>query len=150
MTRESTIRIRTVEPGDAAAVAGLAAELGYPSDVDTVAASLGRILQHPDHTLLVATEEQLPIGWLHLFINYPAVAEPRAEIAGLVVTEKRRGNGIGGELLEAAKQWARERDLGSLRVRCRTRRHDAHRFYRMNGFTEVKTQQVFSLPLARR
>ncbi len=144
------IRIRSLQPDDADAVARLAAELGYPSTTEMVQRRIRRLLQQPDHTAFIATAAQQPIGWLHLFINYPLESEPCAEIAGLVVTESRRGQGVGQQLLAAARQWARERALESLRVRCQIRRSRAHHFYLANGFTELKTQKVFTLPLPPR
>lgn len=150
MSRNSTIDIRILDEGDAEAVARLSTELGYPTDAGAVALRIRRILQHPDHTAFVAVEDDQPIGWLHLFVNYPIESAPCAEIAGLVVAETRRGNGIGGQLMDTAKQWARDRALESLRVRCQVRRHDAHRFYRTSGFTETKIQKMFTLSLTRR
>lgn len=144
------IRIRTLQQEDAAAVARLAVELGYPASEAVITPRIQRLLQHPDHSAFIATENHQPIGWLHLFINYPLESEPCAEIAGLVVTESHRGRGVGRQLLGAARQWAAERELQSLRVRCQIRRSRAHHFYQANGFTELKTQKVFTLPLTRR
>lgn len=150
MTSHHAITIRTLDTGDAKAVARLAAELGYPTDAEAVVLRIRRIQQHRDHAAFVAVEDQQPIGWLHLFINYPIESEPCAEIAALVVTKNRRGNGVGRQLLEQAKRWACERALDSLRVRCQSHRQHAHRFYQASGFTEIKIQKVFTLPLARR
>lgn len=146
----SLIQIRSLQLDDAEAVARLAAELDYPATTERVQWRIRRLLAQPDHAAFIATADRQPIGWLHLFINYPLESEPCAEIAGLVVTETRRGQGVGRQLLAAARQWAQERALESLRVRCQIRRSRAHHFYQANGFTELKTQKVFTLPLTHR
>jgi GNAT superfamily N-acetyltransferase len=89
-------------------------------------------------------------GWLHAATALRLESPPYAEIGGLVVEERRRGQGIGERLVRAAIGWAGERGYAELRVRSNVVRADAHRFYRRLGFASVKTQAVFALPLGER
>ena len=66
-----------------------------------------------------------------------------AEIRGLVVDEKRRGEGIGERLVTEAVHWAGGRGLTKCGVRCNIMREGAHRFYERQGFTLAKTQAVY-------
>ena len=53
----------------------------------------------------------------------------RAWIEDLVVDPDRRSEGIGKRLLDAAKDWARERGATHLELDSAETRLDAHRFY---------------------
>jgi GNAT superfamily N-acetyltransferase len=134
ITREATA-------SDAAALAALSTQLGYPAQPDEAAERLSAI--GPAGTVLVAEENGAVLGWIHVcgvrFFQSP----PFAEIGGLVVDEAMRGKGVGKLLLQAAVRWAAEQGYGKLRVRSNVVREDAHRFYEREGFQRVKTQAVF-------
>jgi len=134
---------------DAATVAALTAELGYPTDAPLMRDRLAPILARPDdHALLVAVDaDDRPIGWIHLAATHTLETEPMVTIAGLVVTEHARSAGIGRQLLEAGEAWARERNIPTMQVRSRMSRERAHRFYEREGYEQVKTSGVFRKPL---
>ncbi len=133
---------------DAAAVATLTTQLGYPVDAEELLRRARAILDRDDHVLLVATDEaDRPIGWLHV-LQHATLEEPeRAVIAGLVVDEDARSNGIGTSLLSAGEAWARSRGLDTMLVRSRSTRTRAHRFYERIGFVETKRSHVFEKSL---
>jgi len=50
-------------------------------------------------------------------------------------------------LVSKIKEWCIEQKISSLRVRCNTKRKEAHQFYFKNGFSETKEQKVFELKI---
>ena len=58
-------------------------------------------------------------------------------LADLVVTKPHRGQGIGGELLAAAKRWARNRRLEYLELNVLAQNTDAVRLYESQDFVEA-------------
>lgn len=137
--------IREAAASDAAALAALSTQLGYPAKPEEAAKRLAAL--GPGNAILVAEEEDAVLGWIHVcgirFFQSP----PFAEIGGLVVDEAARGKGVGKLLVQAAVRWAAEQGYGKLRVRSNVVREDAHRFYEREGFRRVKTQAVFDLKL---
>lgn len=57
-----------------------------------------------------------------------------AEVESMHVDRAERGSGIGGLLLEAAVDRAREWGAYRVQLTSNARREDAHRFYRRHGF----------------
>ena len=135
------MNIREATASDAAALAALSTQLGYPAQPDEAVERLAAL--GPASAVLVAEENGAVLGWIHVcgvrFFQSP----PFAEIGGLVVDEAARGRGVGKLLVEAAVRWAAEQGYGKLRVRSNVVREDAHRFYEREGFQRVKTQAVF-------
>jgi GNAT superfamily N-acetyltransferase len=70
-------------------------------------------------------------------------AEPRVDIAGLVVAETCRGSGIGRMLMERAERWAIERGCRVVHLRTNVKRAGAHAFYERLGYHHTKTQKTF-------
>lgn len=132
---------------DASALADLATQLGYPSSAGEMERRLAAALPGADEAVLVAEENGVVIGWIHVLSTRSLVAGPEAEIHGLVVDAGRRGRGVGARLLEAAERWASEKGLGSVRVRTNVVREDAYRFYVRAGYRVSKRQAVFTKPL---
>lgn len=59
-----------------------------------------------------------------------------AYIQDFVVSEKHRNKGIGSEIMEGSKQWARERRCDYLRLSVIPGNVDGQRFYRRHGLSE--------------
>jgi len=141
------VQIRPPLPSDAAALAELAAELGYATSAEAL---LGRLATlHPtDAAVLVATDaEDMPIGWCHVEMRRTLIEPLSAMIVGLVIGEGHRSAGIGAELLMAADGWARTRGCRRLVVATRITRERAHRFYAREGFAVDKTSYFLSKSL---
>jgi len=136
------MNVREATLSDAAALAALSTQLGYPSTPDQTAERLRLLRERPANAVLVAEEGGVLVGWLHVCAMLFLESPPFAEVAGLVVDEAHRGKGVGKLLLEAAARWAMERGYDKLRVRSNVVREDAHRFYEREGFRRVKTQVV--------
>ena len=141
------VRMRPPVSSDAAALAGLAAELGYRTSPEAL---LGRLATlHPtDAAVLVAADgDEIPIGWCHVEMRRTLIEPLSALIVGLVVGEGHRSAGIGRELLMAAEDWARTRECRRLLVATRITRERAHRFYAREGFAVDKTSYFLSKSL---
>jgi len=134
---------------DALAVAALCDQLGYPSTADQVAERVRRIgLDSPDIVLVATLPSGEIAGWIHAGVVLRVMAEPFAEVCGLVVDEPQRGRGIGRALLDAAKRWAREKGCAVMRIRSNVIRQQTHRVYAELGYELSKTQHVFNLNIA--
>jgi GNAT superfamily N-acetyltransferase len=138
------MHIRRCAPADAAAVAALAIELGYPTGVEQARTRMAGLLGRDDDAVFVAEEDGAAAGWIHVHEVRTLESEPMAEILGLVVTAPRRGQGFGKALVQAALAWAAARGLPKVRVRSNVVRADTHRWYQAAGFEVIKTQRVFS------
>jgi GNAT superfamily N-acetyltransferase len=140
--------IREANSGDAPVLAELATELGYPTNESETAERLGRVLESPEHHVLVAENEAREVvGWVHVFDTVRLESEAFAELGGLVVSERWRGRGAGTRLVEAAAAWATGTGNLKLRIRSRVERAEAHRLFERLGFEVRKTQRVFDRPL---
>jgi GNAT superfamily N-acetyltransferase len=136
--------IRQAESRDAARIADLATQLGYPSTTAEAAARLAALPQDGTHGVYVAEDDQgVVVGWVHVFRYTILEHDAVAEVAGMVVDAGCRRGGIGKKLMAAAENWARERGLSRVLVRSNIIRHDAHVFYEGIGYTRLKTQIVF-------
>ncbi|MGE5279037.1 MAG: GNAT family N-acetyltransferase [Acidobacteriota bacterium] len=143
------VRIRPMKTDDAAAVARLSGELGYPAAAEEIAARLAGLSGRPAGALLVAEAAGEVIGWIHVSEDATLTDGPIAEIRGLVVDSRMRGRGVGRELVGAAEGWAASRGYPRVRVRSRVAREDAHRFYGSAGYAIAKTQHVFDKNLVK-
>ena len=143
------MKIRSATPEDAEVLACLAGQLGYPlSRPGEMASRLVRTLADPEQAVLVAALPRAGvIGWIHVCTSPRLIAQPRAELGGLIVDEDHRGAGAGRALLVAAENWARARGYDQLRIRSNAIRKDAHRFYERMGYHRAKSQHVYDKAL---
>jgi len=142
--KNATAKIRRARKEDAAALADLAGQLGYPSTKAQIESRLERVFPDPAHAVFVAEAPDGKIaGWVHIFGYHVLEADPRAEVAGLVVDAAQRGSGIGRLLMQHAEQWAREQGYTAVTLRSNIVRHEAHVFYQRIGYAMPKTQHVF-------
>lgn len=138
------ITIRAATLSDALRLAPLSGQLGYPSTPSQVAARLATILADPEHVVFIAEENPGEVlGWADVFVMRTIGAEPRAEIAGLVVEESCRSQGIGRLLMARAEEWARQKGCAAVTLRSNVIRERAHAFYERLGYQLIKTQKSF-------
>ena len=139
-----SVAVRPMRAGDAEAVAGLSGELGYPATAAAILSRFGCIVDRADAQVFVAqAADGAIVGWVHVYGAYLLESDPHAEVGGLVVTEAVRGQRVGTALMLAAEAWATEHGYGSVRVRSRIARAEAHRFYEHLGYSRLKTQHAF-------
>jgi GNAT superfamily N-acetyltransferase len=143
--------VRAAVPADAAVIARLSAQLGYPAEATVFEARLRRLLDSPLHAVLVAAGKPAPAkagdalaGLVGLEHRITLESGERAEIVGLVVDAAARRAGVGRALVAAAEAWTRGRGLDTLFLRSNVVRPEAHAFYPGLGFARTKTQHVYS------
>lgn len=146
-TKPSEVKIRRARSSDAARLAALSGELGYPATSREMKTRLRRLKPASDHAVFVAESAGEVLGWLHVSASYLLEVPERAEVHGLVVTEARRSLGAGARLLDAAETWARKKKCVSMSVRSNVLRDRAHAFYERHGYEHYKTQKAFRKPL---
>ena len=130
---------------DAAAIAELSGQLGYPATVADIQQRLNSLLHRPGFSVIFVAElaPDKVIGWLHVSVT-PLLEVPlRAEVNGLVIAEGQRSAGAGAKLLQAAERWAKGKACKSMSVRSNIIRDRAHAFYLRNGYEHYKTQKAF-------
>ena len=137
------MKSREVRASDAAAVASLAEELGYPSSAAEMSQRIAALASSPDDAVFVAVLGLTPVAWIHVACVTLLESARYAEIRGLVVTSSLRGHGIGAQLVARAEEWARERGVTRIRVRSNALRERTHAFYENRGYKTTKTQRVF-------
>jgi GNAT superfamily N-acetyltransferase len=143
------ISARQMSSEDAAVVAALSRQLGYPLSSQQILENINAVRRSKDHCAFVAIYESRVVGWIGLAQAIMIESMPFCEINGLVIDENHRGKGIGKLLVEKAKQWAKEKGNETLRLRCNVKRIEAHEFYRRLGFKETKQQTAFVLDLTQ-
>lgn len=142
------ITLRTARVEDAAEVARLAGELGYPVDVDTMQARLRILLPLAQHRIVVAPGERDGLlGWIAVERRPTLESGERIEIVGLVVDAAARGSGVGRALVADAERWAREQGFDAIAVRSNVTRAESHPFYERLDYVRVKTQHAYRKPL---
>lgn len=129
-----TVRLAVVE--DAATIAVLLTELGYPATVDSAKAILQTALAGGEQAVFVAQREEMVVGLAALTrLFYFHLGQPIARLSSLVVSEAARGYGVGAQLLATAEQWAREQGCVQLELTSSVKRERAHAFYRRAGYS---------------
>jgi GNAT superfamily N-acetyltransferase len=133
-------RIRAARPGDADALAGLTGQLGYPSTPGEIEARLARLAARPESDLVLVSvdTDDRATGWAHVQLRPLLELDATAQLAGLVVDERLRSNGVGAALLAAAEAWATTHGAEVMVVSSRVTRRRAHRFYRRHGYASWK------------
>lgn len=137
------LKVRPASQQDVEKLCQLCAQLGYPSTAEDVATRLERISSLPTHCLLVAEIDGEVVGWVHACEELTLESGACGVLAGLVVDEAYRSQGVGAQLLEAAEAWARQMGYGRMVVRSNIIRERAHRFYERQGYRLIKTSRVF-------
>src|SRR5580692_3775521 len=138
------VTIRRARSSDAARLAELSGQLGYPTTAAEITKRLRKLKPASQNALFVAeSAEAGVVGWTHVSVTHLVEVGTRAELNGLIVAEGQRSLGAGARLLKAAEDWARKHDCPSMSVRSNVIRDRAHRFYERQGYEHYKTQKAF-------
>jgi GNAT superfamily N-acetyltransferase len=139
-----SIKIRRARTNDAARLADLSGQLGYPTTAAEIIKRLRKLEPASQNALFVAeSSEAGVVGWAHVSATHLVEVGTRAELNGLIVAEDQRSLGAGARLLEAAEDWARKHGCAGMSVRSNVIRERAHRFYERQGYEHYKTQKAF-------
>ncbi|MGW0433285.1 GNAT family N-acetyltransferase [Micromonospora sp. NPDC003197] len=144
-----SIQLRPVDRDDAARLAVLLDQLGYPTDPADVNDRLDYWQGDPASFLLGAAvgDELVGVAALHVC--------PMLEVTGrfgrlvaLVVDDRHRGQGVGRALVGAAEHRARDAGCLFMEVTSSRRRDRAHRFYQDLGYEDACGKKArFTKPL---
>ena len=136
--------LRRARLEDAAEIARLLTELGYPIDAGTILPRLQSLLVHPDHLVTVAAgpNDQLS-GVVMAEHRVLLLYGPQVEIMGLSVGSDVRRMGVGRALVKAVEAWARQLGSSKIVVRSNVVRSESHPFYEKIGYKRRKTQHVY-------
>lgn len=137
--------LRRARLEDAAEIARLVTELGYPVEAGAILPRLQALLVHPDHLVTVAADPKDHLSGV-------IMAEHRAlllygsqvEIMGLSVGADARRMGVGRALVKAVEDWARQFGSNKIVVRSNVVRLESHPFYEKIGYERKKTQHVYA------
>jgi GNAT superfamily N-acetyltransferase len=138
---QPAVVIRAATPDEAAAALPayewlFAPPGSVPPGWDDAAASkrLRAVAESDRAELLLAYAGDEVAGLCCVFIDIASVRfGQRAWVEDLAVDPARRSQGTGKALLDAAKDWARERGASHLELDSGLDRADAHRFYEREG-----------------
>ena len=139
----ANVKIRPAKKDDCRQITNLTNQLGYPSSFEKVCQIVDLVLNHNDHQIYVAEIEDELASYVHLVCTMRISSDPFVEIAALVVHEDYRNRGIGKLILQAAQNWTIEKGYQKIRIRSNIIRQEAQGFFRQQGFSQIKTQNVF-------
>jgi GNAT superfamily N-acetyltransferase len=142
MQLNQRLNIREANKSDAAVLAKLSGELGYPITTVDMESRFDKLFTNLDNGIYVAELDSI-VGWIHVAVIQSLESNPFVEICGLVVAESYRGTGIGTQLVARAESWAQEKGYNHIRVRTNVLREETRKFYNQVGFQSKKTQEVF-------
>jgi len=145
MATKPPCSIRSASLADAAEIARLASQLGYPATAGEILARLEALLAKPNHFIAVAAAEEKPglRGWIAAEKRDLLIASDRVEIMGLVVDRAARRQGVGQILVAEVERWAVTRGVGEVVVRSNILRPESHPFYEQLGYHREKSQHVY-------
>jgi GNAT superfamily N-acetyltransferase len=136
------IEVRAARAGEEEAIVPLYEWLFAPPgsrpaawDERRAAVALRQAIDSHDACVLVAAQEDGElIGFCTAYQDLHSVRFGyRAWVEDLAVDPGRRSRGVGKALLDAAKDWGRERGATHLELDSAEARSDAHRFYEREG-----------------
>jgi predicted N-acetyltransferase YhbS len=144
---EGEAEIRHATPKEAAAIARLLGQLGYPSGEADVVRRLRRLAASGNDACLVAVRAGEAVGAAVVHMSVTLVDDsPIAKLAALVVDRDHRRHGIGAALVAASEELARASGCSLIFLTSAEGRGDAHAFYTRIGFEERGRRFAKSLP----
>ena len=123
------IEIREMSASDAETVNFLSQQLGYTLSLTQTLENIKAVTDSKDHKAFVALYENKIVGWIGAAYSILIEVMPHCEITGLVIDENYQGKGVGKNLVERVKKWAKEKGTDKLSLRCNVKRIEAHLFY---------------------
>jgi len=133
--------IRTASPGEEGRILPLYEWLFAPPgarpprwDPEGAHERLAQAIAGPNSRVLIAEDRGCLIGFLTAYLEFSSVRfGRRCWVEGLAVDPRRRSQGVGDQLLQAAQAWARRAGATHLELDSGLARTDAHRFYEREG-----------------
>lgn len=142
-----SLELREARLEDAAEIARLSGEWGYPTAPQEMARRLDMLLPDARHHMAVAAHGAALLGWIVVERRLTIGAGEQIEIVGLVVDVTAKRGGIGRALVAVAERWAREQGFEAITVRSNVARSESHPFYEHLGYVRKKAQHVYGKAL---
>ena len=140
------IRLATVQ--DVEHISLLIRELGYVMSPHQLRQKLIVVHSSKIDRVLVAVSGEELLGCISLHVLPLFHAEGNfGRITALVVSEKRRGQGIGHALIQQAHQWFDAAHCTRFEVTSSDQRERAHRFYERHGYARQGQRLLRKSPL---
>lgn len=140
------VSIRSCSIEDAAALAGLTEQLGYPTSATQMQERLDEIMLRPDRATLVAERGGRVVGYAGAWCGSSYEADrPHARLLVIVVDEHSRRSGIASRLANAIEAWARQRGAAYVVLGSGHHRAKAHDFYERIGYRHTGRRYVKTL-----
>ena len=117
-------------------------DMGYICDKERVKLRLST-LDHSRECVFVADQECRIVGFIHVEKYEVLYAPSMANILGIAISERFRRQGLGRQLLAAAEEWAKSKEITLMRLNSGKTREEAHLFYRSMGYSDDKEQLRF-------
>jgi GNAT superfamily N-acetyltransferase len=130
-------KVREAVPGEVERVLGMYEWLFAPPgsvpprwDPERARMAIADAITDQSAAVLVAEHRGDLLGLCTAYLDMNSVRfGPRCWVEDLAVSPQHRSQGVGKDLLDAAKEWARERGASHLELDSSDTRVDAHRFY---------------------
>jgi GNAT superfamily N-acetyltransferase len=130
--------VRAATPADAPALARLATQLGYPTDVAAMPGRFARFSADGNAAAFVAERGGTVVGMATIHLRYTVNHEsPIAQLTLLVVDEAHRTSGAGRALVSAVEDFARSHGAKRINVTTALHRAGAHAFYERIGYAHT-------------
>ena len=117
-------------------------DLGYECNAELVKTRLEN-LDSNNECVFVADVNGEVVGYVHIIKFNTLYYKSMANIQGMVVSKEYQRKGYGKELMNAAENWARKRNIETVRLNSGFVRPEAHEFYRAIGYCNEKEQIRF-------
>jgi GNAT superfamily N-acetyltransferase len=136
------VNVRRMADGDAAAVAGLLGELGYPILENELVLRLAAD-GSPSFDVFVLESAGKVVGCMSLtYTPYFADGSVLCRVTALVVASSQRGRGLGALLVAKAVEEGRRHSCSAVELTAADWRADAHRFYEGVGFSRTSVRFI--------
>ena len=114
--------------------------------------ALARIMESDDSRIFVAEAAGEPVGLVEVHVRQDSeeatlVQYRYVELQSLVVSAPFRRNGIGTQLVAAARRWAGEKGATEMRLGAWEFNQTAREFYETVGFKTLKRRMIAELPV---
>lgn len=137
------MKIRKATEQDAKGIYLLNDAFGYKYPLEETIKKLQALVSDPGHCILVAEQENVLVGYIHLEDYDTLYFSHMKNVLGLIVLPEYRRQGIATELLATAATWAKDTGAAGIRLDSGAERASAHACYSKAGYRERKLHKNF-------
>ena len=138
---------REINTADAPEVAEICkAALGYDVDIESVKRQIEKLTNDKKQHIIIGFEDESTgkiIGFVHAQVYESFYSDLGLNILGLAVNPNFQGRGIGRELMNKLENYAKDNNIGFIRLNYAMKREEAHNFYEHIGYICDKVQKRF-------